>query len=148
MRITKEQNQKDWKELCEYVKTYILKYDSEKLFPKQMALRLKGLACNQEYPNKKFAQIHPYSLILKIFKALKPCIEEVIEKVEIKNEEHLVNLIMKVIWSNFNDILDAYRKTLRRQREMKKRNMVEVLGDKESNKDNYVNKDRKVKDNW
>ena len=89
-------DRKEWKELCEYVKTYILKYDDEKVFPKMMALRLKGLACNQDYPSKKFPQVHPYSLILKVFKALRPCIEEVIEKVDIKNERKVKQVLLTV----------------------------------------------------
>ena len=145
MKITQEQNRKEWKELCDYVKSYILRYDKDKVFPKMMALRLKGLACNQEYPNKKFLQVHTYSFLLKVFKALKPCIEEVIDKVNIKNEEHLINLIMKVIWSHFNDIIDSYKKTIRRQREMERRNMSDILT---SNNSTYIKKERKVKDNW
>ena len=145
MKITVEQNRKEWKELCEYVKTYILKYDNQKVFPKIMALRLKGLACNQEYPNNKFQQVHTYSFLLKVFKALKPCIEEVIEKVEIKNEEHLVNLIMKIIWSNFNDIVESYRKKKRREKEMEKRNMTDVLTNTQTN---YIIKEHKVKSDW
>ena len=148
MVITQKQNQKDWLELCSYVKKEILKYDDEKLFPKKMALRLKGLACGKEYPVSGFTQIYSYAIILKVFRVLKPCIEEVLEKVKIKNEDHYINLIMKIVWDNFNDMMDAYRKKTRRENEMKKRNMTDILVQDNNNQDNYVNKDRKVKDNW
>ena len=72
---------------------------------------------------------------------------EVIDKITINNEEHLVNLIMKIVWEKFNDIIDTYRKNAKREQEMLKRHNddnVLVI----DNNPNYVSRERKVKNNW
>ena len=49
----KERKDKDWIELCEYVKREILEYDDNMKFPKHLALRLKGIERGEYIGNNK-----------------------------------------------------------------------------------------------
>lgn len=144
-KITKEQNKREWKPLCEYIKENILRYKKEQLFPKTLALRLKGLAQGKDYPNKSFEQIYSYDFLLKVFKYLKYCIIEVIDKTEINDEKHLCNLIMKIVWNHFNDIVNDYNKSKIKEKEMEEKRVDEIIT---INENEYVKKEHKVKDNW
>lgn len=146
MKLSKEENNQQWKDLCAYIKKNILRYDDKKIFPKAMALRLKGLAQGKEYPNKTFTQIYTYDFIKKAFIFFNPMILEIVDRTTIKNEQHLVNLIMKVAQENFNDFVDRYNRTVKRQRDMEKKDMTQILN---SAPVDYVRKSAKrVKDNW
>lgn len=146
MKLSKEENNQQWKDLCAYIKKNILRYDDKKIFPKAMALRLKGLAQGKEYPNKTFTQIYTYDFIKKAFVFFEPMILEIVDRTVIKNEQHLVNLIMKVAQDNFNDFVDRYNKSIKRQRDMEKKDMSQIL---DTTPNDYVRKaTRKIKNNW
>lgn len=146
MPLSKEEEKAQWKELCSYVKKNILRYDDSKTFPKSMALRLKGLAQGRDYPDKAYAKIYTYDFLKKVFICLQPTILEIVERTWIKDEEHLVNLIMKVTRNNFNDVIDRYNKEVRRKREMDKIDLSQIV---DTTKVNYVRKSaKKIKNDW
>lgn len=146
MLLSKEEEKTQWKELCSYVKKNILRYDDSKTFPKSMALRLKGLAQGRDYPDKAYAKIYTYDFLKKVFICLQPTILEIVERTWIKDEEHLVNLIMKVTRNNFNDVIDRYNKEVRRKREMDKIDLSQIV---DTTKVNYVRKSaKKIKNDW
>ena len=81
-----------------------------------------------------------------IFICLQPTILEIVERTWIKDEEHLVNLIMKVTRNNFNDVIDRYNKEVRRKREMDKIDLSQIV---DTTKVNYVRKSaKKIKNDW
>lgn len=146
MPLSKEEEKIQWKELCSYVKKNILRYDDSKTFPKSMALRLKGLAQGRDYPDKAYAKIYTYDFLKKVFICLQPTILEIVERTWIKDEEHLVNLIMKITRNNFNDVIDRYNKEVRRKREMDKIDLSQIV---DTTKVNYVRKSaKKIKNDW
>ena len=51
MRAVKEKDNKDWIELCEYVKREILEYDDNMKFPQYLALKLQGIKKGQHIAN-------------------------------------------------------------------------------------------------
>lgn len=104
----KTESNKEWIELCEYVKTEILRYDANMKFPTYLALKLQGLKKGQNVANnnaKKNACYDDYT-ILCTFKLCKNRILDYIDKNEskIKDERHRINLIMKIVEPEINDV--------------------------------------------
>jgi len=97
----------EWDELYQYVKMDILQYKDKKM-PKEMVLRLLGLKDGKFYANKKVKAeaVYDYKLILLTFKLMKGTILQCLSSVEIKDERHKVNLIMKIIESEINNVKD------------------------------------------
>lgn len=97
----------EWDELYNYVKTEILKYKDKKM-PKSMILRLVGLKDGKFYANNKTKTEakYDYKLILITFKLMKGTILNYLNSNEIKDENHKVNLIMKIIESEINNVKD------------------------------------------
>jgi hypothetical protein len=97
----------EWDELYQYVKTDILQYKDKKM-PKEMVLRLIGLKDGKFYANNKVKAeaIYDYKLILLTFKLMKGTILQCLGNVEIKDERHKVNLIMKIIEFEINNVKD------------------------------------------
>ena len=103
-----EPKDKEWKELCGYVKKEILQYDDSMKFPKYLALRLQGLKKGQHIVNNKCeiqANYDDYT-ILCTFKLCKKRILDYLHdnETKIKNEQHKINLIMKFIEPEINDV--------------------------------------------
>lgn len=98
----------EWNELCEYVKKEILRYDDNMKFPTYLALRLQGLKKGQAIANNNAQQNACYDdkTILLTFKICKNKIIDYIDKNEksIKDEKHRINLIMKIIEPEINDV--------------------------------------------
>ena len=99
---------KEWKELCDYVKKEILQYDDKMKFPKYLALRLQGLKKGQHIANNECeiqAHYDDYT-ILCTFKLCKKRILDYLHdnETKIKNEQHKINLIMKFIEPEINDV--------------------------------------------
>ena len=103
-----EPKDKEWKELCEYVKKEILQYDDNMKFPKYLALRLQGLKKGQHIANNNIDDQAHYDdyTILCTFKICKTKIIDYLHKnaTKIKNEQHKINLIMKIIEPEINDV--------------------------------------------
>lgn len=103
-----EPKDKEWKELCEYVKKEILKYDDSMKFPKYLALRLQGLKKGQLVANNEYeiqAQYDDYTILC----AFKLCKQRILDylhdnSTKIKNERHKINLIMKIVEPEINDV--------------------------------------------
>jgi hypothetical protein len=97
----------DWDALYNYVKLDILNYQDKKM-PKEMVLRLLGLKDGKFYANNKVKTeaSYNYKLILLTFKLMKGTILQCLSSVEIKDERHKVNLIMKIIESEINNVKD------------------------------------------
>lgn len=107
-RQTADPKDKEWKELCEYVKKEILQYDDNMKFPKYLALRLQGLKKGQHIANNNIDDQAHYDdyTILCTFKICKTKIIDYLHKnaTKIKNEQHKINLIMKIIEPEINDV--------------------------------------------
>ena len=107
-RQTKERKDKEWIELCEYVKKEILQYDDNMKFPKYLVLRLQGLKKGQYLANNEIgiqAHYDDYT-ILCTFKVCKKRILDYLNKnaTKIKNERHKINLVMSIVESEINDV--------------------------------------------
>lgn len=106
MRITDKN--KSWIELCEYVKLEILRYPSEMKFPTSLALKLQGLKKGKHIANNLSEDNANYddNTILCAFKICKPKILKYLHDNEtsIKDENHKVNLIMKIVEQEINDV--------------------------------------------
>jgi hypothetical protein len=106
-KVNKKNN--DWLELCEYVKDKILRYNNDMKFPQYLALRLKGLQNGNFIANNKSKPMANYDFktILLTFKYCSTDIKNYIDnnKDRIKDEQHLINLIMMFIEKNINDIV-------------------------------------------
>ena len=104
---------KQWDELYCYVKDEVLKYDelSGKKFPKDMILRLKGLHEGKFMANNNIKSLGNYSfdVILMTFKFCKLDIMIAMRSVEIKDETHMINLIMKIVEKNINTVVDKLK---------------------------------------
>ena len=103
-----ELKDKEWKELCEYVKKEILQYDNKMKFPKYLALRLQGLKKGQLVANNEYeiqAQYDDYTILC----AFKLCKQRIVDYLhdnatKIKDERHKINLIMKIVEPEINDV--------------------------------------------
>lgn len=105
----------DWDALYNYVKIDILNYQDKKM-PKYVTLRLIGLKDGKFYANNKVKKeaTYDYKLILLTFKLMKGTILNCLQNVEIKDERHKVNLIMKIVESEINNVknrLEARKKS-------------------------------------
>jgi hypothetical protein len=98
---------KDWDVLYKYVKTEILQYHDKKM-PKEMTLRLVGLKDGKFYANKKTKKegTYDYKLILLTFKLMKETILNALRNTQIKDEQHKVNLIIKIVENEINNVKD------------------------------------------
>lgn len=108
-----EQEIKDWKELCSYVKKDILKYDDSIKFPKFLILRLKGLKNGKFMANNKTEPLanYTFSEILLTFKANKIYLDNILKNDQkFKDEKHKINYIMTIIESKITDIALRYRR--------------------------------------
>lgn len=145
MRNIKRKDEK-WIELCEYVKKEILEYDDNMKFPQYLALKLQGIKRGEHIANKNHTANANYDdyTILCTFKLCKKKIVTYLHENEkkIKDENHKINLIMKMIEPEINDVY------LRIQRAEKTKSKVEQQPfDNQSNENaEYVKKTKEVND--
>lgn len=108
MRAVKEKNNKDWLELCKYVKKEILEYDDNMKFPQYLVLKLQGIKKGQHIANNNIKAQANYDdkTLLYTFKLCKRKIITYLHQNEkkIKNEQHKINLIIKMIEPEINDV--------------------------------------------
>lgn len=97
-----------WIELCEYVKKEILNYDDTMKFPKNLAIRMKGLKYGQYMANnnKNHEAMYDDYTLLCTFKLCRSRIVNYIQNnaISIKDEEHRINIVMKIVESEVNDV--------------------------------------------
>lgn len=144
MRAVKEKDNKDWIELCEYVKKEILEYDDNMMFPKYLALKLQGIKKGQHIANNNIEEQAHYDdkTILCTFKLCKKKIVTYLHQNEkkIQDEKHKINLILKMIEPEINDVY------LRLQEAEKVRARVEngSFDNQTNNGADYVKKTKEV----
>lgn len=97
-----------WNELCEYVKRGILEYDDNMKFPTYLAMRLQGIKRGEFISNNAHTKKAEYDdfTILCAFKLCKKRIVKYLHDNEknIKDERHKINLIMKIVEPEINDV--------------------------------------------
>lgn len=118
-RTKSESGNKEWIELCEYVKKEILKYDDNMKFPTYLALKLQGLKKGQHIANnniKTEACYDDYTLLCT-FKICKNRILDYLEKneIKIKDEKHRINLIIKIVEPEINDVYIRLKQAKKRE---------------------------------
>lgn len=99
---------KKWDELCQYVTHNILEYDENMKVPQYLSLRLKGLKRGEFVANNgaKITANYDYTTILCAFKLNRKKIIDSIHRNEakLKDEKHKINLIMKIVEQDINDV--------------------------------------------
>ena len=107
-RAKKEPKNKEWIDLCEYVKKEILQYDDNMKLPKHLILKLQGLKKGLHIANNNIESEACYDdyTILCAFKLCKRKILDYLVKNEtkIKDETHKINLIVKMVEPEINDV--------------------------------------------
>ena len=103
-----EQENLDWISMCEYVKKEILGYPEEMKFPKELALKLKGLSEGKFIATKKIDTGVKYSYRCLYFTAIDSR-QKILDyfrnnSVKIKDESHRINLVMLFMEKNINNI--------------------------------------------
>ena len=108
MTNKKKTDNAQWIELCEYVKKEILEYDDNMKFPQYLALRLQGVKRGEHIANNTHTANAHYDdyTILCAFKLCKQKIVSYLHNNEqkIKDERHKINLIIKIIEPEINDV--------------------------------------------
>lgn len=108
MSNTKNKKNADWIELCEYVKKEILEYDDNMKFPTYLALKLQGIKRGEHIANNSHERMANYDdlTILCTFKLCKNKILKYLRENEtkIKDEKHKINIILKIIEPEINDV--------------------------------------------
>lgn len=102
-KMSKKQKE-EFVELCDYIKNNILQYGDSLAFPKQMALRLKGMAVGKHIAKKDDKMLYTYKMILFAFKKEERNLLNYIAKTTFKNEQHKINGICLIAERNLNDI--------------------------------------------
>lgn len=122
-RTKKESKDKEWIELCEYVKKEILQYDDNMKFPKYLALKLRGLKKGLHIANNNIESETCYDdyTILCAFKICRKKILDYLSKNEskIKDEKHRINLIVKIVEPEINDVYIRLRQAKNREEKIK-----------------------------
>lgn len=145
MRKVKNNND-SWCELCEYVKKEILEYDDNMKFPQYLALKLQGIKRGEHIANNNHEAKANYDdyTILCTFKLCKKKIVTYLHDNEkkIKDEKHKINLIIKMIEPEINDVY------LRLQRIEKAKIKAENVDceNQNSNGADYVKKTKETSD--
>ena len=104
-KMSYEENQ-DWDELYEYVKTNVMGYDKNQLLPSYIVARLQGLpkgkymASNKTKNNANYS----YKTVLNTFKFCSPDIHKALRTGGFKDEQHKVNYILKIVENNLNNV--------------------------------------------
>lgn len=104
-RMTKEE-QEAWDSLYEYVRTKVMRYDSNQALPSQMVLRLKGMLNGKFMANGSTKDManYSYDVVLNTFKYSMPDIQRALGSVSFRDESHKFNYIMKIVEGNLNDV--------------------------------------------
>ena len=102
-KMSKKQKE-EFVELCDYIKNNILQYGDNLAFPKQMVLRLKGMAVGKHIAKKDDKMLYTYKMILFAFKKEERNLLNYIAKTTFKNEQHKINGICLIAERNLNDI--------------------------------------------
>lgn len=104
--------EKKFRELCDYVKTDIMKYDSNQKLSKNMILRLRGLKDGKYMANKNIPSLanYSYEVILLTFKYVKHHnLDYILSTKRFATEEQKFNYIMAIVANNINTIYNKVK---------------------------------------
>lgn len=132
-RRTKEE-QKTWIEICEYIKKYVLEYGEEEKFPKFLATKLLGLRQGKYIANNntKNEACYPYGVLLLTAKACKPKLLNYLHNNQnkIKDENHKINLIVKFMENDINDVYNRWKAQKNAQDKIENMNFEHQFSDR------------------
>lgn len=120
-RMTKE-DKEAWDNLYEYVRTKVMRYDSNQALPSKMVLRLKGMMNGKFMANGSTKDManYSYDVVLNTFKYSMPDIQRALGSVSFKDESHKFNYVMKIVEGNLNDVYMRMKGAERAREEMLK----------------------------
>jgi len=147
-----EQENKDWLELCEYFKLQILGYTKEMKFPKELALRLRGLHYGN-YIASKYIQKeahYDFKVILTTCKICRPKIVKYFSdnQTKIQDEKHRINLAMMLIEKEINDVYIRVQQAKKSEEKIIEKNMPNQINDGANYQSKKKQADEKLKDLW
>lgn len=104
-KMTKQEN-KEWNELYEYVRTKVMGYEGKQYLEPYIVLRLKGLAEGKAMANRKQKgnACYSYLLILNTFKYCMPDIQRAVGRIAFKDTCSKFNYIMRIVENNINTV--------------------------------------------
>lgn len=105
-RVLTDEELENWNDLYKYVKKEILQYDDSQAIPRDLVLRLKGLAKGKYMENKTIEDKarYSYKVVLCTFQICKPKILKAVLNKEFDNETFKFNYICKIIENQINDV--------------------------------------------
>lgn len=120
-RMTKE-DKEAWDNLYEYVRTKVMRYDSNQALPSKMVLRLKGMMNGKFMANGSTKDManYSYDVVLNTFKYSMPDIQRALGSVSFKDESHKFNYVMKIVEGNLNDVYMRMKGAERAKKEILK----------------------------
>ena len=134
----------EWEKLALYFQYHILGLGENSKLSKHAVLRLLGLRVGQYMPKKSNVRVvkrgYSYETILNTMKYSKRATDNAFATVEIKDEQHKINLALSIVSQNLN-FIDQRMKAIKKQNER-----TEQIEIKEVPRAKYVRKgDRKAK---
>lgn len=128
-KTKKHMSQKDieeWEALYDYVKTNVMGYDDDQSLPRNVVLRLKGLANNKFMANNNIEDAANYSfgIILLTFKYCMPDIQRGFNSISFANESHKINYVMKIVENNLNTVYMRVKKKKKIEQEIANEDVV------------------------
>ena len=127
--------EKKFQELCAYVKSDIMKYDSNQKLSKNMILRLRGLKDGKYMANKNIPSLanYSYDIILLTFKYVKHHnLDYILSTKKFEKKKKKFNYIMAIVSNNINTVYNKAKQIKEEQNRA-----VEIQVD---DLPNYVNK--------
>ena len=123
------EEEKKYKELCEYVKKEIMGYDENQKLSKHMCLRLRGMKDGKFIANKTTPSMahYSYDIILLTFKYIKHNgLHNLLIGKKFNSEEHKFNYIMVIISNNINTVYNKVKKIREEQNRSDNIKVVEL----------------------
>lgn len=123
------EEEKKFKELCEYVKKEIMGYDENQKLSKHMCLRLRGMKDGKFIANRTTPSMahYSYDIILLTFKYIKHHgLDNLLISKKFNSEEHKFNYIMVIISNNINTVYNKVKKIREEQNRSDNIKVVEL----------------------
>lgn len=140
------EEEKKFKELCEYVKREIMGYDENQKLSKHMCLRLRGMKDGKFIANKTTPSMahYSYDIILLTFKYIKHHgLDNILLTKKFSSEEHKFNYIMVIVSNNINTVYNKVKKIREEQNRSDNIKVVELP----NYKNKYESNSKKVNKN-
>lgn len=147
-----EPKNKEWNDLCDYIVKEILRYDENMKFPKYLALKLQGLKKGQHIANNNIGTSACYDdyTLLCTFKLCKNRIVDYLRKNETKinGENHKINLIMKIVEPEINDVYIRIQQNKKKEQNIEKQSFDNQAHDGANYKKKSKDTNDRLKDLW